>query len=110
MPPQDDNERRLRTALRARDIGAAVAAAQAAPGKLSLLDALDLVVLLGEQHDPRFDRWARRWIERVTAENRLQPSAVESVVRLMHEVPRQDEARAVTIALRSWARPPRTWG
>lgn len=110
MPSQDDHDRRLRAALRARDVGAAVAAAQAAPGKLGLVDALDLVVLLGEQRDPRFDRWARRWIARVTAEHQLQRDAVESVVKLMREVPDQSDARAVTIALRGYARPPRTWG
>jgi len=110
VPDQDDHQRRLRAALRARDVDAAVAAAQTTPGGLDLLDALDLVMLLGEQHDPRFDRWARRWIDRLAAEHQLQPDAVASVVKLMREVPDQNEARAITVALRSWARPPRTWG
>ncbi|MDO8208999.1 hypothetical protein [Conexibacter sp. CPCC 206217] len=87
---------------------AAVTAARAIR-PLDLLDALDVVTLLAETGDPRFGRWATRWIERTIAENDLLPEAVEKVRRLMHVLPTQSEARAVTVALRSYARPPRTW-
>ena len=76
---------------------------------LDLGDALDVIVLLGEVGDPRFGPWSARWVARVAAQRRLQPAAVEEVRRLLRQVPRQNEARAVTTALRSYAAPPRTW-
>lgn len=85
-------------------------AARALGGRVDLLDALDMVVLLGETGDRRFPAWAERWIERVTAEHQLQPPAVASMRALMREVPTQGEPRAVTLALQSYARPPRNWG
>lgn len=51
----------------ARDVAAAIRAAQElAP--LDLGDALDVIVLLGEVGDPRFEPWAARWAARVAAE------------------------------------------
>lgn len=102
--------RRLERAIAARDVDAAVALAQE-HRPLNLLDALDLLTLLAETFDPRFESWAQRWLARVAAERQLQPAAVESAQRLLRELPRQDrEAQGVTIALRAYARPQRTWG
>lgn len=39
---------------------------------VDLEDALEILVLMAAAHDPRFNPWARRWLERVAHEERQQ--------------------------------------
>ena len=94
--------------MRERDVERMVEAAKLV-ASVSLVDALAMVVVLAETGDVRFERWAARWVQRVKRERHLQTAAVESVERLMRILPRQSEARAVEVALASYAAPPRTW-
>lgn len=103
-----DQRRRLKIALEARDAERAVEAARALR-PLDLLDALDVLTLFAETRDGRYSAWASRWVQRVIAERQLQPAAIERLHRLLRELPTQSEARGVTVALRSFARPARTW-
>lgn len=103
-----DSPAQLRAAIRARDVGAIEASARALE-HVDLYDALDMVTVVGELGDPRFAAWSERWIARVERERRLQPAAVAQVRSLMRQLPAQSDARAVTVALRSFAGPPRTW-
>ena len=59
-------------AVNARDLGDAVvaASAMAARGPVSLHDALELLVLLGNAEDARFEAAARRWLVRFAREPR----------------------------------------
>lgn len=104
----DDLRRRLSQAIEARDVPATIAAARALR-PLDLLDALDVLTLLAETQDPHFDDWAERWLTRVAAERHLQPAAIQQAQRLLRSLPTQSDARAVTVALRTYARPARTW-
>jgi hypothetical protein len=87
----EDSRRRLKHALEARDVESAITAARELR-PLDPLDALEVLTLLAETRDRRFGAWAERWVARVVAERQLQPAAVESVRRLLRELPRQNEA------------------
>lgn len=104
----DSLRRRLKVALQTRDVEATIAAARDLR-PLDLIDALDVLTLLAETRDERYDAWASRWLARVHAERGLQPEAVETARRLLRALPSQSEARAITVALRAYARPARTW-
>ena len=77
--------------------------------EIGLLDAPAMVVVVAETGDARFERWSARWLERVSRERQLQPDTKRTVERLMRALPRQNEARAVELALASYAAPRRTW-
>ncbi len=113
MSLDDAQDRRnLIDAIRARDIdrvAAAGAALRRSDSEVPLEIALDMVVVAGEERDPRFEAWARRWSERVLAERRHGPAAGDEIRRLLQLVPTQNEARAVTLALRKYTATPRIW-
>jgi hypothetical protein len=59
--------------------------------ELTLSDALDIIVVLAETKDPRFDRAAARFAARVTVERGLTPSEAHRVLGLaesLREAPR----------------------
>lgn len=49
--------------------------------QLDLQDALEIIVLMAEAQDPRFDRWAARWAARATA------AETEQVLALLERLP-----------------------
>ncbi|MDW5595929.1 hypothetical protein VSS74_16390 [Conexibacter stalactiti] len=98
----------LTRAIRARDVEAMILAAQALR-PVGLEEALAIVVVLADVRDPRFLRWGEHWVRRVAGERRLQRDTVEHLRRLLRQLPHQNEARGVEVALRSYARTPRTW-
>lgn len=61
----------LRRAIRGGSLGAVELALIDVP-QVDLEDALDILALMAEAHDPRFASWGRRWVERVSAEEREQ--------------------------------------
>jgi len=115
VPDQPDAYRLRREfldAIGARDVdrvAAAGAALRRAGVAVPLEVALDMVVVAGEQNDARFRAWSRRWSERVRFERALKPPACEEIQRLLKLVPTQNEARAVTLALRRYTGRPRLW-
>ena len=60
----------LREALVQRDLVTALDAAGELP-QLRLAEALEILVLLAETDDARFDRAAARWVGRLLVENRI---------------------------------------
>lgn len=56
----------LRRAIKGGSLGAVEMALIDVP-QLDLQDALEVVLLMAKADDPRFDRWANRWAERVNA-------------------------------------------
>ncbi|MBJ7473424.1 MAG: hypothetical protein JHD16_19100, partial [Solirubrobacteraceae bacterium] len=57
----------LRRAIRGGSLGAVDLALIDVP-QVDLEDALEILALMAEQGDPRFASWARRWVDRVSAE------------------------------------------
>jgi hypothetical protein len=55
-------------ALQRRNVVAAVAAAKELP-QLSLLDALELTMLIARKHSSRYPRVAARWLQRLLEEH-----------------------------------------
>ena len=61
----------LRRAIRGGSLGAVELALIDVP-QVDLEDALDILALMAEARDPRFASWGRRWVDRVSAEERDQ--------------------------------------
>lgn len=61
----------LRRAIRGGSLGAVEMALIDVP-QVDLQDALAILELMAEARDPRFASWARRWLDRVSAEEREQ--------------------------------------
>jgi HEAT repeat protein len=86
---------RFRRSLETRRLSVVLLAAAELP-QIQLEDALEILTLMAQEHDPRFDRAAARWVGRLLAENPLGladgryalalverlPSGVESLRRL----------------------------
>jgi hypothetical protein len=90
---------RFRTALAARDLTDALAAAKALPGNLSLLDALELTLLAAEvDAGGIFEDCAARWLARVTVERGLTLSRLLEAGAIL-EAARRGEADAAHRAL-----------
>ncbi len=91
----EDPQVRFRRALERRDVAESVCWARTlAP--LGLLEALALVDLLAEQHDPRFRAWARRWGRRAADERNLSPQEREELWRWLDRLPEQSGAKGYT--------------
>ena len=71
---------------------------------MSLEDALDLIVLYGEQGEPRFERAAVRWLGRLFLEEpvpyALAATCVELVAELRGPAP-ESAAKALTALVRN---------
>lgn len=81
----------FRSALAARDHAAAFEAARSLPGLLSLLDALELVLLTAEKGGQRlYDDCAARWLARVTVEKSLQLPQLIELADLLRTAPESD--------------------
>ena len=65
----------LRRAIRGGSLGAVELALIDVP-QVDLEDALDILALMAEAKDPRFASWGRRWVDRVSAEEREQLRAM----------------------------------
>ncbi len=65
----------LRRAIRGGSLGAVEMALIDVP-QVDLEDALDILALMAEAQDPRFASWGRRWVDRVSAEERDQLQAL----------------------------------
>jgi hypothetical protein len=78
----------FRAALSTGDHAGAFEAARSLPGLLSLLDALELVLLTAEKGGQRlYDDCAARWLARVTVEKGLQLPQVIQVAELLRSAP-----------------------
>lgn len=85
----------FRTALNARDHTAAFEAARNLPGLLSLVDALELVLLTAEKGGQRlYDDCSARWLARVTVEKSLQLPQLIEAAELLRTAP-ENEPRGV---------------
>lgn len=88
---------RFRAALAADDLESAMAAARALPGLLSLLDALELVLLIARDEVGRanlYDECAARWLARVTAERGIGLDDLVSAGQTLQEVRKGDAPHA----------------
>lgn len=56
-------------AIARRDLATAKSTAREL-GQLNVVDALSLLVLMAEQRDPAYERWAARWLARLIMERR----------------------------------------
>lgn len=86
----------FRAALRAGKFAPAMEAATAMPGRLSLLDALELTLLAAEEasDNPKtFDALSARWAARVAAEKDLKLPELKMVVDLLVEAPQEGSAK-----------------
>lgn len=88
----------LRRAIRGGNLGAVELALIDVP-QVDLEDALDILALMAEAQDPRFASWGRRWVDRVSAEERDQLRAL--LERLPVDRGATEDLRARARALRS---------
>src|SRR5215475_2122355 len=68
-------------------------------GHLSLSNALSLCVLYRREHEPKFERAARRWVRRVQLEHSLRRQEVDLLRAAMAAVGSMFDAAAVTALL-----------
>lgn len=90
----------LRRAIRGGNLGAVEMALIDVP-QVDLEDALDILALMADARDPRFASWGRRWVDRVSAEERDQLRAL--LDRLPDDRSVADRLRARAVALRAAA-------
>jgi hypothetical protein len=64
-----------------------VLAAAAELQSIQLDDALEILILLAQEQDPRFDRAAARWVGRLLAENPLGLAEARFALALVERLP-----------------------
>ena len=64
-----------------------VLAAAAELQSIQLDDALEILILLAQEQDPRFDRAATRWVGRLLAENPLGLAEARFALALVERLP-----------------------
>lgn len=67
-------------------------------GVVSLAEALELVVLVAESDQNRFDAYARRWVARLAAEGQVSLAELDLAVTALRALP-SDRARVALLAL-----------
>ena len=72
-------------------------AAAAELGRLTLEDALRVLVVMAEKRDGRFAKAAARFAARVTLERRLTPAEAHRVLALAESLPESPEGIAVVL-------------
>lgn len=65
--------------------------------RVSLEDALKIVVVLAEKRHPRFERSAARFAARVVIERKLEPSDAHAVLALAASLPESPEGLALRL-------------
>jgi hypothetical protein len=87
---------RFRRALLTKNL-TIIDAAAAELGHLELEDALRVLRVMAEKHDPRYSRAAARFAARVTTERRLEPAEAHRVLALAEALPESPDAIAVVL-------------
>lgn len=64
-------------------------------GVVSLIEALDLVVLVAERDHKPFDAYARRWIARLATERQLSLAELDLAVTALRALPSERAAAAL---------------
>jgi len=82
---------RFREALVTRDLATALAAADELP-QLQLADALEVLVLLAQAGDPRFERAAALWVGRLLVENRIDLRDARFAMAMVERLPQCRDA------------------
>lgn len=82
---------RFRRALTTGRLSVVLAAAAELP-RLALDDALEVLVLMAREHDPRFDRAAARWVGLLLTEQRLGLADARFALALVERLPAGVEA------------------
>jgi hypothetical protein len=88
-------------AIARRDLAAVRSAARDLPGVVTLADAVHVLQLLLETHDPAFEAAAVRWIALFTSECRgVTLAEVHAAVEALHALPAPDAHATLTALLR----------
>jgi hypothetical protein len=82
---------RFKAALATADLTSVLEAAGTVP-HLQLADALEILVLLARDRDPRFERAATRWVGRLPVERRLDLREARYAIVLVERLPGCREA------------------
>ena len=82
---------RFRRALETGQLPIVLAAAAELP-QLRLDDALEVLVLMARERDPRFERAAVLWVGRLLVENRLELREARYAIVLVERLPQGREA------------------
>ena len=77
---------RFQRSLETRKLPVVLAAA-AELQSIQLDDALEILILLAQEQDPRFDRAAARWVGRLLAENSLGLAEARFALALVERLP-----------------------
>jgi hypothetical protein len=88
---------RFRRALLTKNVTIIDAAAREL-GTVPLEDALKMLTVLAEKHDPRFGRAAARFAARLTLERRLSPAECHRALALAESLPDAPEHIALLLA------------
>ena len=96
MTSPGDTYSRFRRALLTKNV-ALIADAAAELQHVALDDALRILVVLAEKHDPRYDRAAARFAARVTSERQLDLSDARYVLALAEALPRSPDSIALVL-------------
>jgi hypothetical protein len=87
---------RFRRALLTKNV-TLITAAAADLRHIGLDDALRILVVLAEKHDPRYDRAAARFAARVTSERQLDLADARYVLALAEALPRSPDSIALVL-------------
>jgi hypothetical protein len=87
---------RFRRALLTKNV-TLITAAAADLRDIGLDDALRILVVLAEKHDPRYDRAAARFAARVTSERHLDLADARYVLALAEALPRSPDSIALVL-------------
>jgi hypothetical protein len=77
---------RFKASLETADLGSVLKAARDVP-HLQLTDALEILIVLARDGDPRFDRAASRWVGRLLVECRLDLREARYALVLVERLP-----------------------
>ena len=92
----EDAYSRFRRALLTKNV-TLVRAAAADLRRIGLDDALRILVVLAEKHDPRYDRAAARFAARLTSERQLDLADARYVLALAEALPRSPDSIALVL-------------
>ncbi len=82
---------RFRRALQTRSLVLVLSEARELP-RIQLDDALEILVLMAQEHHPGFDRAAARWVGRLLAEQKIGLTDARYALALVERLPACSEA------------------